>query len=519
MTLDTRDELNPDPEEQPPASDAPVAAEVLAVPREGLEPPGGRKKRVVIIGAGMAGLVAAFELARQGHDPLILEAQNRVGGRVYTLRSFAPGLYAEAGAMRIPRVHDLTLKYCDLFGLSLRPFMMGNPKGLVHVGGKRMTAEEAHGQPDELPFDVAEHERGRSIDDLWQEATRDLRELLEREGDAGWEQIVREYDQYSLREFLVLKGFSEGAIEMYGVINFVESDMNNAVVEELREDLGKSFEDMQEIVGGTDMLPRAFYGQLQERIRFGAEVFAIDQDADSVTVHFKTEAGRYTERADYAICAIPFSVLRQVEQLTPFSHEKQRAIRQLNYSASTKILFQVSERIWEAEDGIYGGATVTDLPIRRINYPTPDPTTSRGVLLASYTWSQDALRWGAMDEETRLEEALDDVATHPPAHPRRVRGGGLPRLVQRPLRERRLRAVRARAADPAPGRHRPPRGADLLRRGALLALPRLDPGGARVGDQGRAGDPRPALRPSQPRASRSSRRAFTAGHSSARIEK
>jgi monoamine oxidase len=284
---------------------------------------------VIVIGAGMAGLVAAFELARQGHDPLILEAQGLVGGRVYTLRSFAPGLYAEAGAMRIPRVHDLTLKYCNLFGLSLRPFMMGNPRGLAYIGGRRMTAEEARQRPDDLPFEVAEHERGRSIDDLWAEATRDLRELLEREGDAGWEQIVSQYDQYSLREFLVLKGFSEGAIEMYGVINFVESDMNNAVVEELREDLGRSFEEMQEIVGGTDMLPRAFYGELQDRIRFGAEVFAIDQDTDSVTVHFKTEAGRYSEPAD--------------------------------------------------------------------------------------TWSQDALRWGAMDEETRLEEALDDVSR---IHPR-----------------------------------------------------------------------------------------------------
>ncbi|MGZ8482217.1 MAG: flavin monoamine oxidase family protein, partial [Candidatus Limnocylindria bacterium] len=84
------------------------------------------------------------------------------------------------------------------------------------------------------------------------------------------------------------------------------------------------------------------------------------------------------------------------------------------YHASTKVLFQVRERVWETDDGIYGGATVTDLGVRRLNYPTPDPTTSRGVLLASYTWGQDALQWGAMDEETRLEEALDDVSRiHP----------------------------------------------------------------------------------------------------------
>jgi monoamine oxidase len=400
---------------EPTVDASPVDPETRATPGEGLEPHPGPRKRVIVIGAGMAGLVAGFELARQGHDPLILEAQNRVGGRVYTLRDFAPGLYAEAGAMRIPRVHDLTLRYCDLFGLELRPFMMGNPNGLVFVGGERMTAEEAGLQPERLPFELSEPERGRTFSDLWVDATRDLREMIDRDGDAAWDEIVRQYDQYSLREFLVLKGFSEGAIEMYGVMNFVEADMNNAVVEELREDLGKAFEDMQEIVGGMDRLPNAFFTQLQDRIRFGAEVHAIEQDADSVTVHFKTEAGRYSVSGDYAICAIPFSVLRQIDVLTPFSREKQRAIRQLNYSASTKILFQVSDRIWEADDGIFGGATVTDLPIRRINYPTPDPTTRRGVLLASYTWSQDAARWGAMDEETRLEEALGDVSR---IHPR-----------------------------------------------------------------------------------------------------
>jgi monoamine oxidase len=272
------------------------------------------------------------------------------------------------------------------------------------VGGVRMTAEEAGLEPHRLPFELADHEQGRSVGDLWDEATRDLRELVANEGPAAWEYIYREYDQYSLREFLVMKGFSEGAIEAYGVMNFVEADMNNAVVEELREDLGRNFEDMQEIVGGMDRLPHAFYAAIGDRIRFGAEVHAIDQDPDSVTVHYKTEAGRYQLTGDYAVCAIPFSVLRQVEQVTPFAREKQRAIRQLNYSASTKILFQVRERIWEVDDGI-----------RRLNYPTPDPSTSRGVLLASYTWSQDAARWGAMDEETRLEEALEDVAK---IHPR-----------------------------------------------------------------------------------------------------
>jgi monoamine oxidase len=143
-------------------------------------------------------------------------------------------------------------------------------------------------------------------------------------------------------------------------------------------------------------------------------MIAIDQAPDEVIIHYQTPAGKFTERGDYAIITVPFPVLRHVEVLKPFTRAKQRAIRQLHYDASAKILFQCRRRFWEEDEGIYGGGTLTDLPIRNLYYPDHGRETGRGVLLASYTWSEDAQRWGSLKPYDRIIQALDDIAEiHP----------------------------------------------------------------------------------------------------------
>ena len=103
---------------------------VFASTQERLERRGAAKK-VLIVGAGLSGLSAAYELTQAGHDVTVLEAQTRPGGRVYTLRApFSDGLYAEAGAMYIPDSHYLTLHYVQLFDLPLEPTV---PSGLADV--------------------------------------------------------------------------------------------------------------------------------------------------------------------------------------------------------------------------------------------------------------------------------------------------------------------------------------------------------------------------------------------------
>jgi monoamine oxidase len=343
----------------------------LATIRNGLPARDGKRHRVVVVGAGMSGLVAAYELARAGHDPLLLEARQRVGGRVYTMREpFAPGLYAEAGAMRIPLAHKLTLACIERFGLNVKPFTTHNPKAYCHLFGKRLRLCEFETNPDLLGGELAEHDRGLTSGARWEALLTPFAQRIEKDGDAAWSAIVAQYDGYSTREFLEEQGWSEAAIELFGLVCNQEALMNACFLELLREEVGRYYTDMVRIDGGADQLPNAYLPALRDRIRFGARMIALDQSETGVTVHYQTAAGRAHLQGDYAIVTIPYPVLRHVEVLQPFSHAKRRAIRQLRYDASAKIFFQCRRRFWEDDDGIHGGGTVTDLPIRNVYYPT-----------------------------------------------------------------------------------------------------------------------------------------------------
>ena len=190
------------------SSGAPAAASQPAAPA-----PRGPRRKVLVVGAGLAGLAAAYELTQAGHEVTVLEARSRAGGRVLTLReAFADGLYVEAGAATVHDTHDLTIHYARLCDLPLDPIPHAQGGAtLYQVRGRRIV----EGPETPLSFDLTPEERALGRRGIRE---RYLQPLLLQIGDTtapGWPRPeLAELDQVSFAELLRRRGASPGAVSL-----------------------------------------------------------------------------------------------------------------------------------------------------------------------------------------------------------------------------------------------------------------------------------------------------------------
>jgi monoamine oxidase len=432
-----------------------IAAGIHAI-SEASQAQSGNTPHVIIVGAGLAGLCAAYLLQQKKWSYTLLEAErNHIGGRVRTM-PIGDGLYWEAGAMRIPTEHHIVRKYIRMFSeLELRPFVMGSPRTFLFARGKKATAEADI----KTQFRLTPEEAKLSSQTLWQGSVKGVAQGEKTQGfpdplsqdelkhlrtaNTFTTDKLINLDGRSLRQLIQaarlpfepvpttpVQQLSDEAIEFILFAFGNLSIQHGAATEFLREEnIGVWDKEFSEIKGGASRLPEAFLNRLTGKPRMGYEVIRLEQDETRgrVTAVCRTADGTYREEADFLLCTIPLPILARVDVAQPFSNEKQRAIIEAGYDAGTKVALLTKNRFWEREHRIFGGTSTTDLMTGAIVYPSDnaknkdgteplDPAMSDrpGVLIASYCWGQDARRLGAMPASEREKYVIQEVSkVHP----------------------------------------------------------------------------------------------------------
>ncbi len=385
---------------------------------------------VLVLGAGVAGMIAAMELRQAGYRVTILEYNDRAGGRTWTIRggdrftelggavqdcTFDDGLYINPGPWRIPYHHRAMLDYCKRLGVALEPFVQINQNAYLHAaksfGGKpqryRQVQADFNGTVSELLSKAVRTDALQGA--VKPEDTEMLLAALQRWGALDDDYRYRVGEDSSERRGWDKPpggGLSGPSVPSQPV---APSDLlQGRLWRSLSAGLDLDYQTtLFQPVGGMDAIARAMNREVADLLQLRAKVTAIRQDGDGVSVTWRdTASGEAKQsRADWCVCTIPLSVLSQIEMnVTP---ALSAAIDAVPYAAAVKIGLQFRRRFWEEDDAIYGGISYTDLPISMIGYPAHGYLGGgKGVLLGAYSFGAYAYEFTALDPAERVRRAV-----------------------------------------------------------------------------------------------------------------
>ncbi|MFE3497557.1 flavin monoamine oxidase family protein [Streptomyces sp. NPDC059175] len=400
-------------------------------------PPERHGTEVAVVGAGMAGMTAAYELLRLGLRPVVYEAGG-IGGRMRSVPfPRHPSSVAEMGAMRFPVSARALFHYVDLLGLDTRPFpnplAPGTPTTVVDLAGRREWARTA----DELP--AVFHE----VSTAWDKSLQERAELSVLRGavqdrdtatlKAVWNRLVGEYDDVSFYGFLAsspaFRSFRHR--EIFGQVGFGsggwDTDFPNSMLEILRVVATDADSDHVLVDGGSERIPRGLWTHSPEHPAHwpgGTSLASLHDDTPLPGVRALRGVGPDIEITDAsgtvrrhaAVVFTPhvWTLLGRIDcDASLLSTDQWLAVERTHYMGSSKLFVLTDRPFWRDIDPRTGhetmGMTLTDRSARGV-YLFDEGPDRPGVMCLSYTWNDDSLKFATLSERERLDVLLARLA-------------------------------------------------------------------------------------------------------------
>lgn len=400
-----------------------------SAPAHAFELPGQAKgEHIVILGAGLAGLTAAYELQRLGYRCTILEARNRPGGRCWSVRKghvhtetgvpttqagFDEGLYFNAGPSRIPHHHAISLHYCKALNVPLQVYNNVNESAYYFAEGKgplshrKVRVREVHndvrGHLSELLAKAIDQAQVDTA--LTREDAQKVVEYLRAEGGLDLDKL---YKASARRGYIEPPGAGEKAgriADPHTLAAIVQSGLLDPDFYNVAEYTYELQTPLFQAVGGMDVIAQQFEKQLRTPIQYNSVVTAIRHTDKGVQVDYSRAGSPKSITGDYCICTIPLPVLSNIEH--NFSSAVSRAIDYAEYIKTGKIGLQFKRRFWEEDEQIYGGITHTNNELTQLFYPSYDYLGKKGILIGYYNFNEKAEKVGALSYAQRQQLALE----------------------------------------------------------------------------------------------------------------
>ena len=390
----------------------------------------GDGRSVAILGAGISGLVAAYELSKVGYRCTILEAAERAGGRNLTARSGdlleendsrqhvkfgnRPDLYANMGPARIPYHHRSILAYCKDFGVELEVFTNDNRAALFHnrerFDGQAVVSRQVNtdmrGYIAEL---LAKAIDRKALDsEFTSEDEERILSMLKKFGDLDDNHQYKGSSRGGFKRRQINAGLKSG--EVNSPLAFSELLQSDFWIYKLHfDEFLNQNPTLFQPVGGMDKIVNAFVERVGSLIQYRSIVKEIRKSADGVRIVVQQPANSaqaVAVNADFAVCTIPAPVLAEIPN--DFSADFRSAIESLEFVPAVKIAFQSGRRFWEEDQAIYGGISWTDQDITQIWYPPYGYHRENGIIMGAYIWGKDpGLRFSQMTPQERLQAAIN----------------------------------------------------------------------------------------------------------------